>query len=148
MDSVCIVPPTVLWAKVDKDDAGRLLYSLFDANLQSPVEIMSMEEKKLETIVKNENITTIVISDALANVLLKYPAHQYLLTGITEYHYIRGKSSDMFVKKRCFLIDIKSKQVAFYDYRIWRRQGRDFRIVFKGISEEVKAIRRKYKEQR
>ena len=185
MDSVCIVPPTVLWAKVDKDDAGRLLYSLFDANLQSPVEldsmenivskhykrkidnyfgviphyylssissddseIISMEEKKLETIVKNENVTTIVISDALANVLLKYPAHQYLLTGITEYHYIRGKSSDMFVKKRCFLIDIKSKQVAFYDYRIWRRQGRDFRIVFKGISEEVKAIRRNYKEQR
>jgi len=45
-----------------------------------------------------------------------------------------------------FLIDIKSKQVIFYDYRIWEHGRGNFKKVFDGISEEVKAIRHNYKE--
>ena len=185
MDSVCIIPPTVLWAKVDKDDADNLSYFLFDAYIHSPMEfdsmetktskrykrkldkyfgviphyyltsisprdseIISIEQKKLQQIVKKDSVNTIVISDTLANVLLKYPAKQYLLSDITEYHYYYGKLSAVFAKQQFFLIDIKSKQVMFYDYRIWEHGRGSFKKVFDGISEEVKAIRRKYKEQR
>ena len=172
VDSLCIIQPSILWAKIDGEDVKALNRFLFDANIHSFAEndsiernllihcdkefdnyfndtphyfssfmsshdsgIINAEMKKMEKIVKDEKIEIIFMSDTLANILSKFPARQYLLTDIIEYRYVTSiKLKPIFIKINCFLIDSNSRQVEFYDYRIWIHRQHHFRQVFKGSS--------------
>jgi len=97
-------------------------------------EAINLELKNLEKTVRKENKDCIYISEETARIFSKYPANQYLLTDIEEYYmYPHQKFTLGFTKIQCFLIDGKSRQVKFYDYRIWENKRPKFSKVLNHI---------------
>jgi|GEM_PF-1947605 len=174
LDSICILPPSVLCEKISTNDIIKLRRSPFALNIQSYAEddtcekklshrcikefdkyfrkvphfitslsfedsvVINAEIKKIERRLEMEDLKSIKISDTLSGILSKYPGHQYLLTDIVDYTFWPPprKFGDVHTKIQCFLIQEKSKQILFYDYRIWIHSNRRFKKVLKKIAKE------------
>jgi hypothetical protein len=88
---------------------------------QVELNIIYRELNKIKAKFRKERLKTIIVSDSLINVLNKYDATKYLLFDIEEYYtYVIPQSSKMhdFCLMRVYLIDKKTKEIIFYNYKI------------------------------